>query len=59
MLRRASRSWKTYRTGPCPDRKRWSGRTCWSCGEFSRHEHRWYLSAWLCWRFVQWRQPRL
>jgi hypothetical protein len=48
------RSSKLYRDGPIPEAKRWSGALCWSCHPTSRHEHRWYLSAWVCW----WVTPR-
>ena len=47
-------SWKLYRDGPIPAAQRWSGALCWSCHPTSRHEHRWYLSAWVCW----WVTPR-
>jgi hypothetical protein len=47
-------SWKLYRDGPIPEARRRSGALCWSCHPTSRHQHRWYRSAWVCW----WVAPR-
>ena len=50
--------WKAYRTGPLPTWLRGPRAYCWSCRPRGLHQHRWYVSAWLCWwvttrRFVR------
>jgi hypothetical protein len=44
---RHAESWKLYRDGPVP--LRMSATPYWSCTPYSRHVHRWYVRAWICW----------
>jgi hypothetical protein len=41
--------WKAYRTGPLPVWRRGPNAYCWSCRPRDLHQHRWYVTAWLCW----------
>ena len=46
---------KDYRGGPVP-RDILRVQLRWSCHPRTAHAHRWYLSAWLCWRWQRlWR----
>lgn len=33
----------------------WPRRLRWTCSDFMDHDHRWYVTAWLCGRWQEWR----
>jgi hypothetical protein len=48
-----------YRDGPIPVVRRGAGALRWSCHPTRRHAHRWYPTAWICWRLTPRRGVRL